>query len=256
MNVDSSIVESYLQGKDDYAGHWLFSTILENGEYAFDRPDSAQRRKVEESLKKISDALNDFVPYNLVIFSNLFPIWKKLIRDVNIILSVGCPASYDAMIRKHGDDVYMIFDLVRLFDYENKRENSVHIMRGLITHELSHICIHNDYPVSATTYKEKLGYITFDEGFAHVLSFSENINTFNFSSMIQIHYQDSLCKLKAALTEYNSEKQQKYLHMSNCGSYWDKFAAITGKLYLATHLDNIHDIYLNGPFSMLSNILN
>lgn len=39
MYIDISIVESYLQGRDDYADHWLFYNILENGEYAFDKPD-------------------------------------------------------------------------------------------------------------------------------------------------------------------------------------------------------------------------
>lgn len=255
MNVDISIVERYLQGKDDYAGHWLFYHILDNGEYAFDRPNPAQRGTIEESLKKISDALNDFTPYNIEMFSTLFPSWKELISDVNVILSVGCPAPYDAMIREYDGNEYMIFDLIRFLDYQKEGEDILSLMRGLITHEVSHICIHNDYPACPITYREKLGYITFDEGFAHVLSFSDDISTYNFSPMIQTHYLHSLCKLKTALVENDSKKQQEYLNASNCGSYWNKFAAISGKLYLAAHPDEIYDIYEGGPFAMLSNIL-
>lgn len=46
MNIDDSMIKSYLADKDDYAGHWLFNNILDNGEYAFDKPNIEYKDKV------------------------------------------------------------------------------------------------------------------------------------------------------------------------------------------------------------------
>jgi hypothetical protein len=255
MNVDVSIVKSYLQGTDDYAEHWLFCHILENGEYAFAKPEPAQKEMVEEAFKETLEELNDFKPYNLKLFSSLFPRWRELIHDVNVILAVGCPAPYDAMVREYNGKEYMIFDLIRFLDYQKSGKPVFSFIRQLLTHEVSHICIHADYPVIAAPYVERLGYIAFDEGFAHLLAFSDEIETYDFAPMIGAHYQDSRDKLKTALSETDLQKQKEYLEASNCGSYWDKFAAISGKLYLASHLNHIYEIYESGPSVLLSNIL-
>ncbi len=254
MKVDVSIIENFFQGKDEYTEHWLFNHILDNGEFAFEKPDSKQRQMVNDMFRKVSTILNDFKPYNIIIFSTLFPLWKEVIRNVNIILAVGCPAPYDAMVREHDGKEYIIFDLIRILQYQKEGEDILSIIRKLITHEVAHICIHNEYPVWPMTYREKLAYITFDEGFAHILSFVEDITIYNFGSIMQKYYSNSIEQLKVALAEHDYEKQQKYLESSNCGSYWSKFAAISGKLYLVSHLEEIYDIYKSGPAIMLSNM--
>jgi hypothetical protein len=255
MNVDTSIVRSFLQGNNDYAEHWLFYHILDHGEYAFAKPDSAQKEVVKEALSKTLDELNDFKPYNIEIFSTLFPRWREVTRDVNVTLSVGCPAPYDAMVREYNGKEYMIFDLIRFLDYQKDDGDFLLLIRQMITHELSHICIHSDYPVISAPYTESLGYIVFDEGFAHVLAFRDGIEMYNFTPAIQAHYQNARSKLNAALSETDIQRQKEYLEAANCGSYWDKFAAISGKLYIASHLDHIYEIYQSGPSELLSNIL-
>lgn len=61
-----------------------------------------------KDLHKALDALNDFKSYNIGVFSTLFPRWRELIG--NIILSVGCPALYDAMVREYNGKYYIMFD--------------------------------------------------------------------------------------------------------------------------------------------------
>lgn len=254
MNIDDSVIRSYLAGKDGYDSHWLFKSILDNGEYTFDRPDDDYKEKIEEIYDKTYENLINFIPYNVKLFSELFPDWKSIINDVNIILAVGCPSPYDAMVREHDGKEYVIFDIVRLMSYGKNGDEIISLIIGMITHEISHICIHTDYPVIDKTYEDKLSYITFDEGFAHLLAFTDNIHSFNFKPMIEAHYKDAAKKLLMALSETNIFRQTEYLQESNCGSYWDKFAAISGKLYLASNIDNLYNIYKGGPSSMMLNI--
>lgn len=254
MNIDDSMIKSYLAGNDDYNSHWLFNNILDNGEYAFDRPNNKYKEKIREIYEKIHGNLINFTPYNVDLFSKLFPTWKTLINDANIILAIGCPSPYDAMVREHEGREYVIFDLIRFMSYEKAGYDIVSLITGMITHEISHICIHADYPVNDNSYEDKLTYIAFDEGFAHLLAFTDKISSYNFSDMIETYYQNSVSKLQMALSETNTLKQKEYLDESNCGAYWDKFAAISGKLYLASNIGDLYDIYKDGPSDMLLSI--
>lgn len=254
MKIDDSMIRSYLSGKDDYKDHWLFNSILDNGEYTFDRPSDEYKEKIKEIYEKTYENLINFIPYNVELFSILFSEWKNLINDVNIILAVGCPSPYDAMVREHNGREFIIFDLIRFMSYEKDGDDILSLITGMITHEIAHVCIHANYPVIDNTYKDKLSYITFDEGFAHLLAFTNKINSYNFIPMIEAHYENSVRKLQMALSETNTFRQKEYLEESNCGAYWNKFAAISGKLYLATNMDRLHDIYKDGPSNMISNI--
>lgn len=256
MNIDDLMIKSYLEGRDDYKSHWLFNSILDNGEYVFDKPKNEDKEKIREIYEKTYHSLENFIPYNAEMFSTLFSEWKKQINDVNIILAVGCPSPYDAMVREYDGREYIIFDLVRFLEYEKEGEDILSVIRGMITHEITHICVHADYPILNKTYIDKLSYITFDEGFAHLLAFKDNIYSYDFSQMIALHYLESINKLKEALLEKDIIKQKEYLEYANCGGYWSKFAAISGKLYLASNLENLYEIYKAGPSVMLMNIEN
>ena len=256
MNIDDSIVRSYLHGKDVYQEHWLFYQISDDHEYTFSKPSSDLKELVEETLNKTLHKLNNFQPFNEHLFTTLFPKWKELIKDVNIILSVGSPAPYDAMVREHEGKEYMIFDLVRFLEYQKDGEDILSLIRQMITHEITHVCVHHDYPIISSPYKEALRYITFDEGFAHLLAYKENLETYNFQPIINEHYLNARNTLTAALLETDVQKQKGYLETSNCGSYWDKFAAISGKLYLASNINQLKDIYKSGPTELLNKIIN
>jgi len=252
MNIDDSMIKSYLADEDHYVSHWLFNSILDNGEYTFYKPNKEDKEKVKEIYEKTYSSLSNFTPYNVSIFSKLFPNWTELIEDINIILAVGCPSPYDAMVREYDGVEYVIFDLIRFMSYEKNSDDIVALIRGMITHEFTHICIHNIYPFVESEYINKLKYITFDEGFAHLLAFNDNITSYDFSKIINLYYENAFSTLQIALSETDALKQNDYLEKSNSGAYWSKFAAISGKLYLALNIDYLYDIYNLGPAVMIT----
>lgn len=255
MNIDGSIIRGYLNDREDYSSHWLFKSILDNGEYAFDMPEAAYKAEVKEIFEKACHSLDNFIPYNESLFSKLFPQWRQILKDINIIFAVGCPAPYDALTRNHGGREYIIFDLVRFMDYEKKGYDILSLIRKMITHEFAHVCIHKDHPLEEGNYKDKLIYTTFDEGFAHLLAFTDNVKSYDFQEFIKSYYSNSLKKLQRALAEKDKAEQEKYLEEADCGSYWSKLAAISGKLYLAANIESLSEIYENGPASMVTRMV-
>ena len=246
MQIEDQLVVSYLQSELKFDNHWVFQSIV-RGKHLFELPDIKRQHDVKNLLSMIKSELNDFKPLNLPIYASLYPNWKQIIDEMHVLLVVGCPNPYDAMVREHDGHLYMIFDLIRLCDYADLGADIPAIIKQLITHESSHLCLHKKYPYpTSNTYIEQLKYIIFDEGFAHVLAFQDDISHFDFGSLIQTHYQTSLNQLKDALIENKEDKQKQFLLKSNSGPYWDKFAAISGKLFIASRIDDINDLYDQG----------
>lgn len=255
MNIDDSIIKEYLSGGNTYKEHWLFYSITENGEYTYSQPQEDLKERVNQLHALVMDKLQDFHPFNQQLFMELFPTWRGLIKNINVLLSVGCPDPYDAMVREHGGKDYIIFDMARLIGYGNTIDELASVIRSMITHEFAHVCIHNDYPQKPFGYADKLKFITFDEGFAHLLAFNEDIMSYDFSEITAKYYDESLEKLKTALKETDEAKQVKLLDEANCGKYWSKFASIGGKLYLASHRNSLSSIYKEGPDLMISKMI-
>ncbi len=61
--------------------------------------------------------------------------------------------------------------------------------------------------------------------------------------------------LEKAVNEKNLDKQKEFLYKANAGSYWEKFASISGKLYLGNNIESILDIYKKGWQNIISDIL-
>lgn len=256
MVVDDSIALKYLSGEnnDKISSHWVFQNI-EKGKYLFEVPDAAKQDEVNKILISIKKILSDFIPLNEDIYSVLYPEWKSIIKDMNVLLLVGCPDPYDAMVREYGGKEYVIFDLIRFCDYSEQGFNIDMLVRQLITHETAHLCLHMKYPIpTSDDFLEQLKYIAFDEGFAHLLSFKDNLREFDFSTMIKEHYNKAFIELQEAMKEKDWEKQKVLLNKCNSGPYWDKFASISGKLFLASHLENIEEIYNSGIDNFISYI--
>ncbi len=257
MFVDDSIVLQYLEDKnlDEVSNNWIFSNIEED-KYIFEKPDTAKKYEVKEILITFNKILSEFIPLNTKLYTDLFPEWTVITKDMNILLVVGCPSPYDAMIRKHEGKEYLIFDLIRFYDYKVRGYDIDTLIRQMLTHETAHLCLHTEYPVPVSeNYLEQLKYITFDEGFAHLLAFKDNINCFDFSDIINRHYNEALIKLMAALSEEDEYKQKVLLEQANSGAYWDKYACICGKLFLADNLEHIKKIYKAGIDKFISSII-
>ena len=248
MIIDFTLVNKFLN-EDKYReieNHWLFNNI-EKGEHLFELPNESQRNEVERILDHIQNNLSDFKPLNEDIFTSIYPEWPQIINDMNVLLVVGCPDPYDAMVMEYGGRQYVIFDLIRLNNYVRLGYNIDSMINQLLTHEISHLCLREKYPVpNSTDYFENLKYIVFDEAFAHILSFNEDIRGYDFTNIIKEHYSKSLSKLRSALNETDYDKQNELLIQANSGVYWDKFGAISGKLFLARNIEEIVNIYSKG----------
>lgn len=248
MIIDDSLVLKYLsrENVNNISRHWVFQNIVK-GKHLFEVPDDIKRYEINQMLINIKKILLEFKPLNEEIYSTLYPEWKSIVKDMNVLLVVGCPSPYDAMVRVNEGKEYIIFDLIRFYDYNAKECDFDMLVRKLITHEASHLCLHMKYPVpTSENFIEQLKYIVFDESFAHLLSFKDNIRDIDWDTIIKEYYNKSLTKLKEAMQEKDYHKQVVLLEQSNSGSYWDKFASISGKLFLANHLEIIEDIYNGG----------
>lgn len=258
MIVDGSIVRKYLDGESSET--YKYDEIFENIEYGknvFEEPDISKIDKIADLFNLISQELKDFHPYNFKIFCDLFPDWKEIIKDVNIKLIVGCKDPYDAFVIKPERKLFVYFDLLRINKYVEDGSNALAIVRQLITHELTHVCVSKGHICKdENNYVELLKYIVFNEGFAHVLAFNDNIEEFDFSEINEKHYNSSVQKLKEALNEKDTEMQKEYLFNSNSGQYWNKFGAIAGKLYLANNLNEIKQLYDCGVHDLVEKIIN
>lgn len=248
MKIDDSLVIKYLSDNnmDEISEHWIFSKI-EDGVHIFEMPDYNLKKNIIKIHREISELLMNFTPMNINICEKLFPNWRDVLENANIILAVGCPNPYDAMVREYEGEEYIIFDLVRLQNYSNNDYDVMDIVRKMVTHESVHSFLHSRYPLPKTNdYFELLKFITFDEGFAHLISYCDNVLEYDFIEIIEKYYLQSLAKLKQAFSESDLVKQKELLLDSNCGSFWDKFAAISGMLFLVKNKVKIVELYENG----------
>lgn len=244
MIIDDSIVQSYLNGSscETYQNHWIYSAS-DRGRL-FEAPDFKDRDWVSALHQKIIKEINAYTPRNAQTVKALFPDFDERSAHYTVMLVVGLPDPYDAMTLAHDGKEYMIFDLIRFGRRALEEENSSH---GLLTHELIHMCLHEKYPVpSGLSYLSNLDYITFDEGFAHSLPFPSDFKTFHFDDDLNQKYRAALFHLRAARAETDAAAQQRLLIRADTGKYWDKFGAISGKLYLLKHKDRLIDLYQAG----------
>ena len=81
MNIDDSMIKSYLVGKDDYKSHWLFNSILDKGEYTFDRPRNEYKEKYHQYFSNIRSS-------TIILVSHTSPSLYDLVF-LNIIIAKG-----------------------------------------------------------------------------------------------------------------------------------------------------------------------
>lgn len=143
---------------------------------------------------------------------------------------------------------------IALFQEDSLKED--YSCHKVLTHELIHLCLMEDYPVSyEMSYFEDLNYTAFNEGFAHALTYVENIYDFVFDGFLEEKFKNAKHTLRAALAETDKQKQKNYSRMADTGAYWDKFASIAGKLYLLRHIDDMKRIYQEGWHDYTARIL-
>jgi len=251
--IDSSIVQKYINGEktNTYKESWIYSSFGRGS--VFEEPDPANKAWVSKLCDKLINQIRNYKPGNSTLVKSLFPDFDEVSGDFTIMLVVGFPDPYDAMVMEHDGKSFMIFDLIQFGENSLNDNFSCH---RILTHELIHICLHNQYPQpTSISYKENLCYTAFDEGFAHALAYPENIDEFIFDEFLQEKFDHAKSKLLEAIAETDINKQKELLISADTGRYWDKFASIAGKLYLLKNINEIDTIYQEGWYEFADKII-
>ena len=244
MIIDDKIVLDYIAGKDvdKYSDHWIFNCF--GASSIFSAPDPKNIPWVKKLYLKLIEQIHNFEPRNYSTVKRIFPNFDRIASEYTIFLVVGFPDPYDAMVLEHDRKNYLVFDLIQFGEESLNEDYSCH---RVLTHEMIHLCLAEDYPdpVNAS-YIDDLDYTAFNEGFAHALSFPDDIGSFEFDDYLEKRFEAAKRTLESALKETDTDKQARYLRTADTGEYWDKFAAIAGKLYLLKNKDRIDEIYHAG----------
>ena len=254
MTIDDSIVQRYLHGEatESYSGCWIYCAL--GGGRRFEEPDPANRGWVSLLCAKLRDQIPNYVPRNESVVRSLIPEFESIAREYTIMLVVGFPDPYDAMVLEHDGKEYLVFDLVQFGSESLSDEYSCH---RVLTHELIHMCLHRMFPIPKDpSYIEELDYTTFNEGFAHALPYSDDWASFELNGFMREKYNESRRKLSGALQETDAARQKECRLSADEGDYWDKYASIGGKLYLLRHKEDIAQILRSGWRGFASDVVN
>lgn len=238
MKIDDSKVIEYLNGNDlsHYSDEWFFT---DTRKYTAPPDDSKVRDGVCRQYELIMNHLREFIPLNESLLDELFHGWKDI--EIFADLIVGFPSPYDAVAEKDPDGrMHIILDVLQFYNYGLNDEQSRSAIKNLFTHEMVHVYVEHRFPgitdlPEHAAYKDAMDAIVFNEGIAHLLSYrSREINETDWADPeLKEIYRASRDKLKEALDETDQEKQKAYLEQAVTGSYFDKFGAMSGMMYLA-----------------------
>lgn len=247
--LDTTIIDQFFKD-EDFSQHWLFFNIVE-GEYTFEYPQ-IEKGKLKCYFDFFLEELRSFEPNKPDFFAKYFPDWKEeLNSSFDIVLSAGSPYPYDAMTREKGGKLVLIFDLNRL--YTDDLEAASIQIRQLITHELFHALYEKSYPADTRNFKDELLRLTFNEGFAHFLAVGEEILA-DLESFSEQHYERNLKRLLKALEEDDPDVQNQIMQECNAGSFFEKYASVTGLFILCHNEDRMDEIFEEGYSRFLKGI--
>lgn len=247
MWIVDALTRDYLAGKSlaGYRDAWYFtsSTVAgDAGRNIFTQPDASPeaRRQVEEVYRELLEAAAEFVPVNREVWDVLFPDWLDAMAEVQADLIVGFPEPYDAVTACDGEGTYhIIFDLLCWTKYLG-RGSIKGVARNLLTHELCHVLLHQAVPgleaaAGGEDYRSALDALTFDEGFAHLVSYrgAEIADVDWNGPELRDVGRKSAQTMEQALAAVDPEERQSFLYRAQCGDYYDKYACMAGMLYLA-----------------------
>ena len=246
-NIDDSIVYSYFQEKpvSDYANHWIYY-MVGDGEHQFETPPFDRISEIKECYEQVIRILENFTFRNEALVNEVFVDDLALLESVNIIFTVGMPSMYDAFVCQYEGVYYITLDVVNFANYIQNGHDVSELLSNFVTHEVVHILMKTKYPYEEMTYKDYLDYVAFHEGFAHLLSYKEDIADYELDDSYGEKFNTSQNNLVKALNETDPAMQRQYLYEANTGRYWDKFAAISSMLFLLNHQDSLKEIYYHG----------
>lgn len=240
MKLYTDIVTDYLAGRSlaAHAQEWFFT----QPGYCFQEPDGsdAQKAAVMQVYEQVLRTVETFVPGNRPVWDALFPDWQDILRGAETALIVGYPPPNDAVVLKSPAGVdTAVLDMGLWVQYLGAVPVE-RVAHNLLTHELCHVCIHRHRPEldaaqETGDYLSRLDAFTFDEGFAHFVSYNDReANQVDWDAPeLRAVWTWSAAAMRSARQETQPAQQQEQLHSAVFGSYYDKYACMCGLYYLA-----------------------
>ena len=177
MIINIEIVDAYLNGENISKFSSLF-IYRQADRSIFQEPEKDKAEIVSKIKDEIINHICDFIPCNKRIWDILFKDWQKDLDNIILDLVVGCKEPNDAFVLKDlNERHHMIFDLLCWEKYVGKISLSK-LSQNLLTHELLHMLLGKYYTDIEESEKfgnhiNKLDAITFNEGFAHLVSYNQ-----------------------------------------------------------------------------------
>lgn len=247
MKIEDSIIKAYLDKKpsSEYSNHWIFYNIISEA-HMFTEPCLKRAAEVKNCHGQLLKIYDNFTFRNADLVRKIFPDAPLILDNANVLHTVGLPWPYAALMRTHKGLDYIVFDLIHFSDNILKGTNISDMVSNLLSHELIHVLINAKYRGNSDfSYLDTIDFIAFHEGFAHLLSYEENIENCQ-PDKYEARFALAKERLALALSETDPALQKQYLLESNTGDYWDKFAAISSMIYLMKHIGSLKEIYEAG----------
>ncbi|WGS65580.1 hypothetical protein [Marinitoga aeolica] len=254
MKINTEIIDYFLKEKkvEGIFNHKIFS-MIESGKILFEAPPVKAYERIKYTYSLFMSLLKNFKPCNFKIWKTIFENYERDVFDFTVYFIVGAPSPYDAMIRyDENNNTFMIFDIYQMSNSSMEISKLKKNISLLITHELAHILIHKKYK-----WPDKIGkqmkYLFFDEGLAHFLSYSENIEKINWKEKSLLEKKNKSYKILK--NEMNVNKDKEFLIKGiTASNYWDKYIAISGMFaisdffyYNNNDINSLKDIFKKGP---------
>ena len=247
MKVDDSIIKAYTEGQPAsvYSNRWIFHSL--DSEKMFTEPSLERIPEVISCHEQLLELYNNFTLRNEGLIRTVFSDVTSVVKNANILHTVGLPWPYAALMCGHEGVDYVVFDLIHFSNSILKGADISAGVSNLLTHELVHVLINAEYGRDGDfSYSDKLDFISFHEGFAHLLSYKENIENYQYGDEYKARFVAAKERLALALKEIDPELQNQYILESSTGDYWDKFAAASSMIYLMKHIGSLKEIYEAG----------
>ena len=88
------------------------------------------------------------------------------------------------------------------------------------------------------------------------ITYPDDWKNFQFDGFLTGQYEIATERLSRALREIDAAKQHEYIIEADTGNYWEKYASISGKLYLLKNRSKIAEILQSGWTGFASRIVN
>lgn len=209
-----------------------------NGKSFIARWTKEERTKFNAIYKDCLDLLTRFEPLNEDIITTVYPNWKEVMGNWEVVFSIGQGHEQEFFITSSDGKRIILLDLIRLkYSLEKGYDLEVLVMEKL-TRQLVIDCISKTvcYP---TDYQSQLAYLTYQYGLAYLLSYSHSIGEYHFAPLIDQYYEQAKQKWLEAYNEEDKVKQFDHLQDGISGHYWERYAMVTGKLFFAQHIQEL-----------------